>query len=240
MSILQWNVRGLLGKRAECKPFLSSTSPLSVCLQETHFRDNDRYNFTIPGYSLYTKNVNANTRQGGVAMYVLNTIPTSLWNPITNNTTSSGMSCEHKQPSFHNIFIIPPTKPSSYWNGSQWPCETIWWWLCDMYWCKCKAYFVGFSLKWPPRKSYFWFCIWQCITYIEWWIRHQNWLRARMKAERVFAEYDNFLKLSDRPTDRPTDRDAFQRPISFEPSYRLTNGFRHLKATFNKSFVLAL
>ena len=65
------------------------------------------------------------------------------------------------------------------------------------------------------------------------------WLRARPKAERVFAEYENFLKLSDRPTDRPTDRDAFQRLISFEPSYRLTNGFRHLKATFNKSFVLA-
>ena len=60
-------------------------------------------------------------------------------------------------------------------------------------------------------------------------------LRARPKAERVFAEYENFLKLSD----RPTDRDAFQRLISFEPSYRLTNGFRHLKATFNKSFVLA-
>ena len=64
-------------------------------------------------------------------------------------------------------------------------------------------------------------------------------LRARPKAERVLAEYENFLKLSDRPTDRPTDRDAFQRLISFEPSYRLTNGFRHLKATFNKSFVLA-
>ena len=31
------------------------------------------------------------------------------------------------------------------------------------------------------------------------------WLRARPKVERVFAEYDNFLKLSD-PTDRPTDR----------------------------------
>ena len=29
-------------------------------------------------------------------------------------------------------------------------------------------------------------------------------LRARPKAERVFAEYENFLKLSDRPTDRPT------------------------------------
>ena len=63
----------------------------------------------------------------------------------------------------------------------------------------------------------------------------KKFLRARPKAERVFAEYENFLKLSD----RPTDRDAFQRLISFEPSYRLTNGFRQLKAPFNKSFVLA-
>ena len=37
----------------------------------------------------------------------------------------------------------------------------------------------------------------------------------------------------------PTDRDAFHRPISFEPWYRLTNGFSHLKATFNTSFALA-
>ena len=39
------------------------------------------------------------------------------------------------------------------------------------------------------------------------------WLRARPKAERVFAEYENFLKLSD-PTDRPTDR-----PWRFSASY---------------------
>ena len=38
-------------------------------------------------------------------------------------------------------------------------------------------------------------------------------LRARPKAERVFAEYENFLKLSD-PTDRPTDR-----PWRFSASY---------------------
>ena len=43
-------------------------------------------------------------------------------------------------------------------------------------------------------------CIWHC-------------LRARPKAERVFAEYENFLKLSD-PTDRPTDR-----PWRFSASY---------------------
>ena len=57
-------------------------------------------------------------------------------------------------------------------------------------------------------------------------------------AERVFAEYDNFLNLSD-PTNRPTDRNAFHRLMSFEPYYRLKNGFRHLKVTVNYSFVLA-
>ena len=73
------------------------------------------------------------------------------------------------------------------------------------------------------------------VSRMQIYVKHGQSLRARPKAERVFAEYENFLKLSD----RPTDRDAFQRLISFEPSYRLTNGFRHLKATFNKSFVLA-
>ena len=54
------------------------------------------------------------------------------------------------------------------------------------------------------------------------------------KVERVLAEYEDFLSLSD-PTDptRP-DRPSFQRLISFEPSYRLANGFRYRKATFNK------
>ena len=61
-----------------------------------------------------------------------------------------------------------------------------------------------------------------------------NSLRARPKAERVFAEYENLVNLSD-----PTDRDAFQRLISFEPYYLLTNGLHHLKATFNKLFALA-
>ena len=46
------------------------------------------------------------------------------------------------------------------------------------------------------------------------------WLRARPKAERVFAEYENFLKLSD-----PTDRDAFQRLISFEPKLPIEKRF---------------
>ena len=44
-------------------------------------------------------------------------------------------------------------------------------------------------------------------------------LRARPKAERVFAEYENFLNLATRPDPTRPDRDAFQCLISFEPSY---------------------
>ena len=62
-------------------------------------------------------------------------------------------------------------------------------------------------------------------------------LRAKPKAERVLAEYEN-LRQVQRP-DRPTDRHALQILISLEPSYRLTNGFRHMKATFNLPYVLA-
>ena len=55
-------------------------------------------------------------------------------------------------------------------------------------------------------------------------------LRASAKRERVFAEYENFLQY-ERP-DRP-DRHAFQWLITFKPRFRLQNGLRHLKATFN-------
>ena len=37
-------------------------------------------------------------------------------------------------------------------------------------------------------------------------LRGAEFLRARPKAERVFAEYENFLNLSD-PTDRPDQPD---------------------------------
>ena len=85
---------------------------------------------------------------------------------------------------------------------------------------KTNECFLPSLARQSPHKAFYWY------------------LRARPKAERVFAECENFLNLSDL-TDRPTDRDSFHRLISFEPHYRLINGFRHLKAAFNKSFVLA-
>ena len=64
-------------------------------------------------------------------------------------------------------------------------------------------------------------------------------LRNYYERGRRPSEFSLNMRIFSSWATRPTDRDAFQRLISFEPSYRLTNGFRHLKATFNKSFVLA-
>ena len=111
MSILQWNVRGLIGKWAECKYFLSSKSPLGICLQETRFRDNDTYDFSIRGYSLYTRNSNAETRQRGVALYGLNTIPHC---EIPLQTTLQAVAC-HVNINNHRFVVcslyLPPNVP---------------------------------------------------------------------------------------------------------------------------------
>ena len=82
-----------------------------MCIQETHFQDGDRYNFTIPGYSMYTRNVNADSRQGGVALYVLNTIPHS---EIPLQSALQAVAC-HMNVSNHRFTIcslyLPPNKP---------------------------------------------------------------------------------------------------------------------------------
>ena len=68
--ILHWNVRGLISKCAEFKHCLTSLAPLLGSIQETHFRDDDIYNFSIQNYYLFTQNINSETRKGGVALYV--------------------------------------------------------------------------------------------------------------------------------------------------------------------------
>lgn len=69
-AIIHWNVRGLISKSHEFKKTFADISPLIASIQETHFRDNDHYNFSIPGYSLLTNNINASFRRGGVALYI--------------------------------------------------------------------------------------------------------------------------------------------------------------------------
>lgn len=73
--ILQWNVGGLISHLSEFKQQMLTSSPIAAALQETHFRDSDNYNFNVPGYTMYQHNVNSENRQGGVALYVCNSIP---------------------------------------------------------------------------------------------------------------------------------------------------------------------
>ena len=74
-SILQWNVGGLLSHLSEFKQYLQKSSPLVAAIQETHFRTTDVYNYNVPGYTLYRDDINLPNRQGGVALYVSNSIP---------------------------------------------------------------------------------------------------------------------------------------------------------------------
>ena len=47
----------------------------SPSLQETHFVDNDRYTFHIPGFSLYSAYSADGERKEGVSIYGSNTLP---------------------------------------------------------------------------------------------------------------------------------------------------------------------
>ena len=72
--VLQWNVRSLISHWGQFKHYILSNNPLAAAIQETKFKDSDfdKYTFRIPGYSLYTNNVNTNARRGGTALFVSN------------------------------------------------------------------------------------------------------------------------------------------------------------------------
>ena len=72
---LQWNARGPIGKWAEAKPMFINGSFHVLCLQETHFKENDRYNFNLPRYTLYNEYSGHEERRGGASIYVTNDLP---------------------------------------------------------------------------------------------------------------------------------------------------------------------
>ena len=111
MFILQWNTGGLISHLSEFKQHLRKSAPLVAALQETHFRDNDIYNFTVPGYSLYQNNVISDHRQGGVALYISNSI---LHHEVKLATTLNAVAVQVNI--FHcEILIVslylPPNSP---------------------------------------------------------------------------------------------------------------------------------
>ena len=72
---MQWNARGLIGKWAEAKQMFTNDSFQIVCIQETHFIENDRYSFTIPRFTLYSEFAPQGDRRGGVSIYASNMMP---------------------------------------------------------------------------------------------------------------------------------------------------------------------
>ena len=74
-SILQWNSRGLISKWAEAKHFLLHLAPLLICIQETHFITNDKYDFSLKNFTAYHTYSQCDTRQGGVSIYACNFVP---------------------------------------------------------------------------------------------------------------------------------------------------------------------
>ena len=73
--ILQWNVGGLRSHLPEFKQYMQKNSPLIAAIQETHLWATDHLNYDIPGYTLYRNDVNQQYRQGGVALYISNSLP---------------------------------------------------------------------------------------------------------------------------------------------------------------------
>ena len=74
-SILQWNSRGLIGKWAEAKPMFLHNNYQLICIQESHFMDNDKYQFKLPRFTSYHAYSPNGGRGGGVSTFVSDNFP---------------------------------------------------------------------------------------------------------------------------------------------------------------------
>ncbi|KAK7867868.1 hypothetical protein R5R35_008617 [Gryllus longicercus] len=75
-NIIQWNINGCISHYCELKLLLANHTPMCVCLQETHFKPEDRFNFR--GYKTFRSDVEPDRRaRGGVAILISNTHPAS-------------------------------------------------------------------------------------------------------------------------------------------------------------------
>ena len=74
-TVLQWNAHGVIRKWAEVKQMFVDDPFQVICLQETHFVENDRYTSHIPRFSLYSAYSAEGDRRGGVSIYASNKLP---------------------------------------------------------------------------------------------------------------------------------------------------------------------
>ena len=105
---VHWNVRGLISKCAEFKHCFTSLNPLIASIQETHFRDDDVYNFAMPNFPLFTNNFNSETRKGGVALYVSDSLVHCCF-PLSSplNVVAAEVIVNSKKVIFISLYIPP-------------------------------------------------------------------------------------------------------------------------------------
>ena len=119
VKILQWNARGLIGKWAEAKHFFTDEFYSVICIQETHFLQNDKYSFNLPRFTLYNEYAVQDDRRGGVSVYVSDTLPHCR---LPLQTTLQALACSVR---FQNRRItvcslyLPPLDSFSFQDLAQ-------------------------------------------------------------------------------------------------------------------------
>ena len=107
-QILQWNGRGIIGKWAEVKQMLVEEPLQVICLQETHFIENDRYSFNLPHFSLYSAYSPQGDRRGGVSIYVANVLPhmeLHLQSPL--QAVACSVRIQNRRVTFCSLYLPP-------------------------------------------------------------------------------------------------------------------------------------
>ena len=103
--ILQWNLNGFYTHFEMLKLLISEHQPKVICLQETHFKDNQKG--TQKNFTTFVKNRINRHASGGVAIYVSNDVDST---EIQINTDLEAVAVSLKTPVTINIcnIYIPP------------------------------------------------------------------------------------------------------------------------------------
>ena len=81
----------------------------AICLQETHFLENDKYPFHLPRYTLYSAFAPQGDRRGGVSIYVSHKLPHNLL-PIQTNLQAVACTIRvHQRRITLCSLYLPPT-----------------------------------------------------------------------------------------------------------------------------------
>lgn len=106
-SILQWNCNGYYRRFEELKILLHKFQPSFICLQETHFK-NENKPPKVTGYNVYIKNQTINQRaSGGVAILVKNNINVSEI-AVNSNLQALAITTNHPFKMTICCLYIPP------------------------------------------------------------------------------------------------------------------------------------